>query len=249
MQRLNKMLDKFQEVTEFGATPPVDFYPFLKYIPEQFLGNWRSRAHAVHAEMIKLYSDMVNRVRERRETQGSKSSMIDRVLGSQEKLELSEHQLCFLGGVAMDGGSDTTGAAILSFMKAMTCYPKVQKLAQEEIDRHVGDSRSPTWSDYQSLPYVSGVVKEAMRWRPVGGLIPPHATAEGEFRPPERYHLKQILSTADTSDLTLQTIGPTENSYLREQSSLSTIGECIKTRNITLIPTPSSPQDLPGEHS
>jgi cytochrome P450 family 619 len=138
----------------------------------------------VHDEMLRLYADLVNRVRKRREEHGSKDSLIDVVLDGQEKFRLNEHQLCFLGGVAMDGGSDTTGATMLNFMKAMTCYPHVQKKAQAEIDGLIDDSRSPTWSEYSSLPYVSAVVKETMRWRPVGGLIPPHATSQGENLPP-----------------------------------------------------------------
>ncbi len=179
LERLNEMLIHFQGVTEFGATPPVDFYPVLKYLPERFLGNWRSRATMVHGKMIGLYADLVNTVRHRRQERGSRGSLIDHVLDNQEKLGLNEHQVCFLGGVAMDGGSDTSGATVLSFLKAMTCYPDIQKKAQAEIDSLMNDDRSPVWADYENLPYVSGVVKESMRWRPVGGLIPPHATSQG----------------------------------------------------------------------
>src|ERR1700712_2684799 len=123
MEKLYEMLIHFQGVTEFGAMPPVDFYPVLKYIPERFLGNWRSRATMVHGKMFQLYADLVNTVRQRRQEHGSKGSLIDRVLDGQEKLGLNEHQVCFIGGVAMDGGSDTSGVTILSFMKAMTCFP------------------------------------------------------------------------------------------------------------------------------
>ena len=180
MDRLYEAMEHFSQVMEIGAMPPVDFYPFLKYIPQRLLGNWVSRAKAVHDEMHQLYGDMIDLVRRRRQEQGSKHSLIDRVLDRQEKLELTEHQLWLLGGVAMDGGSDTSSAAILSFLKAMTCFPDVQKQAQSEMDAVMDAGRSPVWADYQQLPYLSGVVKETMRWRPVGGLVPPHATSEGE---------------------------------------------------------------------
>ena len=62
----------------------------------------------------------------------------------------------------------------------MTCFPDLQKKAQAEIDEVVGEDRTPQWSDYGKLPYVSQVVKESMRWRPVGGLGVPHALTSGE---------------------------------------------------------------------
>ena len=49
----------------------------------------------------------------------------------------------------------------------MIKYPKVQKRAQEEIDRVVGRNRLPDYSDKDSLPYILAMVKEAMRWNMV----------------------------------------------------------------------------------
>jgi hypothetical protein len=56
---------------------------------------------------------------------------------------------------------------ILAFCQAMVANPDIQKRAQEEIDKVVGDDRSPNWQDYSSLPYIAQCVKETMRWRPV----------------------------------------------------------------------------------
>ncbi|KIX02156.1 uncharacterized protein Z518_08095 [Rhinocladiella mackenziei CBS 650.93] len=180
MTRLYELLENWSEVMEIGATPPVDFFPFLKWVPERFLGHWVSRATKVKREMDSLYGDVVRSVIKRREEKGSKGSFMDKVLDKQGKLNLSPHQLYFLGGVAMEGGSDTSSSCILSFLKAMTCYPEVQKRAQAEIDAVMDQYRSPQWSDYSKLPYVSQVVKEAMRWRPVGPLGFPHALTEGK---------------------------------------------------------------------
>jgi cytochrome P450 len=179
MDQLYKLMENFSKVLEPGATPPIDFYPFLKWFPERLLGNWISRAKEVHDEMHGLYAGMVNKVKDRRQQRGRKDSLVDRVLDQQEKLNLTEHEVWFLAGVAMEGGSDTSSASILCFMKAMTCFPDVQKRAQTEIDRVIGNDRTPMWSDYDSLPYVSQVVKETMRWRPVGGIGVPHATNKG----------------------------------------------------------------------
>ena len=52
----------------------------------------------------------------------------------------------------------------------MTLYPEVQKRAQRELDQVVGRGRLPSFHDRESLPYVSNVVKEALRWKAVSPM-------------------------------------------------------------------------------
>lgn len=52
----------------------------------------------------------------------------------------------------------------------MTLYPEVQRKAQAEIDRVIGNSRLPDYSDQEELPYVDAVLKEVLRWHPVTPL-------------------------------------------------------------------------------
>jgi cytochrome P450 len=184
MIRLYELMEHWSKVMEIGATPPVDFYPFLKWVPERFLGYWVTRATQVKNEMDSLYHDVVEAVIKRRDSVGPRNSLLDRILDKQDKLNLTQHELYFLGGIAMEGGSDTTASGVLAFMKAMTCFPDVQKKAQAEIDAVIGEDRSPLWSDYARLPYVSQVVKESMRWRPLSGLGVPHALSEGKLTEP-----------------------------------------------------------------
>lgn len=49
----------------------------------------------------------------------------------------------------------------------MVLYPGVQKRAQEELEKIVGPSRLPEFSDRASLPYVDALCKECLRWQPV----------------------------------------------------------------------------------
>lgn len=182
MRRMFELMEHWSLVMELGNTPPVDFYPFLKWIPERFLGNWISRANQVKEEMHSLYQDLVEDVIKRRDALGPRESMMDRVLDQQDvgKLTLTKHQLYFLAGIVIEGGSDTTASGLLAFLKAMTCFPELQKKAQAEIDALVGEDRTPQWSDYEKLPYVSQILKESMRWRPVGGAGVPHALSAGK---------------------------------------------------------------------
>ena len=52
----------------------------------------------------------------------------------------------------------------------MVLYPEFQRKAQEEIDRVIGNDRFPTFVDQANLPYLDAVVKEVLRWAPVGPL-------------------------------------------------------------------------------
>ena len=182
MTKLYDMMENWSKIMEPGNTPPVDIFPFLYWIPERLFGNWISRASNVGDEMNDLYANMLDRVQKRREVHGSRGSIMDDILDQNDKLGLNRHELYFLGGVLMEGGSDTSSSIIIAFTHAMTKWPDVARKAQKEIDAVMGEERSPLWSDYAKLPYVAQVVKEAMRWRPVAPLCFPHALAEGTFR-------------------------------------------------------------------
>lgn len=75
-------------------------------------------------------------------------------------------------------GSDSTVAILSSFFLAMIIFPDAQRKAQEEIDRAVGNDRLPSFEDRHNLPFVSGVVKEAWRWNPVGPMGLAHRADE-----------------------------------------------------------------------
>lgn len=181
MERLEALLQKWARIQEFGATPPVDIFPFLKAIPERFLGNWVTRAKVVHDEMHQLYTGLLNSVLKRRQAIGSQFTVLDRLLDQQEKTGLTTHQITLLSGVTIKGGSDTSASVLTSFVQAMVTYPEVQKKAQAEIDAVLGEDKVPEWSDYDKLPYVAQIVKESHRWRPVAPLSVPHALSEGTF--------------------------------------------------------------------
>ena len=63
----------------------------------------------------------------------------------------------------------------------MTLFPEVQRKAQEEIERVVGNDRLPGFDDRENLPYVDACVKEALRWHPVAPMGVPHQTTEDDI--------------------------------------------------------------------
>ena len=56
----------------------------------------------------------------------------------------------------------------------MTLHPEIQENARHELDEVVGPERLPGFSDLDSLPYVTAIVKESLRWQPVVPLGVPH---------------------------------------------------------------------------
>ena len=53
----------------------------------------------------------------------------------------------------------------------MVCYPEVQRKAQTELD-NVLNGRLPEYSDILSLPYLSALVKEVLRYAAILFLLP-----------------------------------------------------------------------------
>lgn len=46
----------------------------------------------------------------------------------------------------------------------MLTYPEIQARAQKELDSVVGRDRLPEFSDRDSLPYLSAILKEVLRY-------------------------------------------------------------------------------------
>lgn len=72
---------------------------------------------------------------------------------------------------------------MVGFFQAMIKFPDVQAKAQEELDRVLGKYQLPTFSDEDSLPYITAVMLESLRWHAAGPLGVPHmATEEDEYK-------------------------------------------------------------------
>ena len=53
---------------------------------------------------------------------------------------------------------------ITTFVLAMLLYPETQVAAREELDRVIGRDRLPEMGDRDSLPYISALAKEVLRY-------------------------------------------------------------------------------------
>ncbi|MGA5068584.1 cytochrome P450 [Streptomyces exfoliatus] len=89
--------------------------------------------------------------------------------------ELREQVLVFLLA-----GHETTASSLGFALHLLALHPEAQKRAQEEVDRVLA-GRTPGAADVDALPYVTQVLKEAMRLFPAAAAIGRRAVAATEI--------------------------------------------------------------------
>lgn len=67
-----------------------------------------------------------------------------------------------------------------AFILAMVKYPEVQAKAQAELDRVLGQYQLPTFNDEESLPYITALMMEFLRWHPCTPLTVPHMSIQDD---------------------------------------------------------------------
>jgi len=176
-------LDKFGIALEPGANPPVDEFPFLKYIPEIF-APWKTRAKIAGDAMHNIWTEARRRVDERRALGDIRISLADKLLNEYAEgggYPLSKAELDHFFGLLVEGGAETTSSTMLTLVLCLAMNPEVQVKARKEIDAVCGTERMPDWSDFDKLPYINCIIKEGMRWRPAAPVGIPHRVAEDDW--------------------------------------------------------------------
>ncbi|KAK8151548.1 cytochrome P450 [Phyllosticta citribraziliensis] len=177
-----KALEMFSEAMEIGANPPVDQFPFLKWIPERFAG-WKRRAIFSGREMNKTWVKARTLVEERRRESGTRPSIADGILDGTIDVgtEMTSNKLNHFLGSLVEGGADTTSTGMLTSLMQLSLHPEVQEKAREQLDKVCGSERLPTWSDFDQLPYINSIVKESVRWGPPVPFGIPHVVREDDW--------------------------------------------------------------------
>ncbi|KAJ3485901.1 hypothetical protein NLI96_g4622 [Meripilus lineatus] len=190
------------------GTHPVDVFPILQKLPPWFPGAWFIRyARDILPEFLQMQRYGFDQVREQMAKGTAKTSFLSLNLedlsGEGEeteeelkRLELSSFHLyggesntesrmdtCHLYGSPFKAGGETTRSSIHTMFLAILLNPEAQKKAQEEIDKVIGSSRLPDFSDRESLPFVECLMYEILRWRPAAPLGLPHRLmCDDEYR-------------------------------------------------------------------
>ncbi|CAJ2512579.1 Uu.00g055940.m01.CDS01 [Anthostomella pinea] len=168
-----------------GSFPPFDVFPFLRYVPDVLLTpwrGWRKRAESLKQRQNGLYRELLSGVRERVAKGQSQHCFLAGLLQHREKDGYSDVELEYIGGLLMEGGSDTTAAVFETFVLAMAAFPQLQKRAQKEADAFFGHDKmsSDEKPSSENLPFLKACFLESLRWRPSFPMNIPHATSQDD---------------------------------------------------------------------
>ncbi|CAE6423881.1 unnamed protein product [Rhizoctonia solani] len=175
LAKAEETVDMFSYVTLPG-TWLVDSFPSLKHLPwapfKSKVQEWQKLVY----EFRDMPADFtIDRMARGKHEPSLMSNWFDRAEEQPGGRTDEDDLFIKWAGASIHGGAtDTTISAIQTFFLAMIYYPEVQKAAQAEIDRFVGNDRLPKLSDRDSLPYLEAVCKEVLRWQPVAPFAIPH---------------------------------------------------------------------------
>ncbi|KAF7328683.1 putative cytochrome P450 [Mycena sanguinolenta] len=170
---------EWEAILEPGSTPPIDLIPILKYVPERW-AKWKRDCAKTRKLQRDLYFGLLDETKERLSKGDENGSYMEEVLTRQEEFGMDREITGYLGGVLIEGGSDTTSSYLQSLILALVAYPDAQRKAHEEIDRVVGEHRMPTLDSLEEMPYIRAMIQETHRFRPVAPLMVPHCTVASE---------------------------------------------------------------------
>jgi len=171
------------------ATTPgrflVESIPLLKYAPSWFpFADFKRKASLWKIDAQDAFIEPFEYVRKDMSTGSHPSSCASRGIAKfDDTPDGVEKQLILqraLGSMSPAGG-DTMLSSMRSFFLEMTRHPEIQRKAHQELDRVTGGRRLPVFSDLDSLPYISALVKEVLRFNPVAPLGAPHATSADDI--------------------------------------------------------------------
>lgn len=161
------------ELLEPGNAPPVDMFPFLRWVPETF-ADWKTKARYVQQYMQDEYAGYLKTAEELRakaddgEFQGLMTKILEENKGEKQGDRLTPNEVAYLGGGLLDAAVDTTWATIMSFVLFMAAYPQAQDKARKEIDG-VSADQPPEGSATKQLPYLRACLLEVSVFRACKG--------------------------------------------------------------------------------
>nr|AAS88584.1 PAH-inducible cytochrome P450 monooxygenase PC-PAH 6 [Phanerodontia chrysosporium] len=163
----------------------VDIFPLLKHIPTWFPGAQFKRLAAKYKRLVdNMYTVPYSQLKASVKLGTAQPCLVASLLSEADEHVTPERDEIFmnLAGTTYAGGTDTIVIALSIFILAMILHPEQQVAVQKEIDRVVGRDRLPELADRESLPRVTAVIQEVLRWHSPLPLATPHrATSDDEY--------------------------------------------------------------------
>ncbi|EIM84080.1 cytochrome P450 [Stereum hirsutum FP-91666 SS1] len=164
----------------------IDILPWIQHIPSWVPGMWwKKKVDILKAQVVRMsdgpYEWLLQQVNKGSAKPCIGTDLISMFDDGTIDTPRREGTIKSVAGTVYAGGSDTTVSVIHSLFLVMILFPDVQHRAHEEIDRVVGLTRLPEFSDQENLPYITAVVKEVLRWAPPFPLGIPHSSATSDL--------------------------------------------------------------------
>ncbi|KAJ3558855.1 hypothetical protein NM688_g681 [Phlebia brevispora] len=179
VQRINDVMHRIVRACLPGAHL-VEFFPSMLYLPE-WMAKWKREARSWFRKDTVMFEGLLHDVKTKMQAGIAEPCFASMLLEDEKKYNLNTQESAWLAGTMFGAGAETTAAALSNFMLAMVLYPDVMRRAQAQIDAVVGRERLPTFSDREQLPFIDAMVKEILRWRPVGPLGLPRRTTQDDW--------------------------------------------------------------------
>ncbi|KAJ4487213.1 cytochrome P450 [Lentinula edodes] len=176
LESLSNFTHRFTSAVYPGAHL-VESVPILDYLPPAMV-KWKREAQRdsqhITAMVEQYYNDAV-----RNDLQ--QATLCAGLATDQVATGLSDIENAWVAATLAAGALETTSISLSFFLYAMSQHQNVQQQAQIELDRVVGQSRTPNFVDMAQLPYVRAIVKEVLRWQPAVPLAVPHVVMEDDW--------------------------------------------------------------------
>ncbi|WP_093910909.1 cytochrome P450 [Streptomyces sp. cf386] len=165
--------------------PPLQEYSLKRgFSPIKAPRTWPTpanrRATRLQAELYALCDGIIDNRRDRHDRDDLVTLLVhaeNAEDGSLDADELREQVLIFLLA-----GHETTATALAFALHLLARHPEEQRRVRDEVDRVLGGpgGRAPTAEDMEALPYLTMVLKEAMRLYPSAPVIGRRSVADAE---------------------------------------------------------------------
>ncbi|KAJ7164332.1 cytochrome P450 [Mycena filopes] len=144
----------------------VDSFPILKYVPSWFPGAGFKRDAKKWKKLSTQFADVPFAETKRQMELGiAPPSFAADGLNALNDNYYTENTVRAMTGTIYIGGADTAVSGLESFILGMLANPEAQRKAQAEVDAVTKGTRLPDFEDEASMPYVTSVMKEALRWK------------------------------------------------------------------------------------
>ncbi|CAA7261115.1 unnamed protein product [Cyclocybe aegerita] len=185
------MAEQGAHTLEAAAIPGaflVDDLPILKYVPDWFPGagfkrkaqEWKKIARRM---IEKPFEAALHNIVAGAAIPSFVSTSLQKVQEDSKDDCLTEEIIQDVAATLYVAGSDTTVSALSWCILGLLERPDAVKKAQADIDRVIKPGHLPDFDDEPSLPYITAIVKEALRWNDVVPISIPHRLdVEDEYK-------------------------------------------------------------------